>query len=108
MDAAGVEALGECQVGQVGGEVAVAASAAVPGEGDDQIDGVSGAGVAQVVECAGADGVASGGSVALRTGAGLGVPGAVPNQGFGKVFDAGDAFGGIGNILAWTWHTPTS
>src|SRR5829696_3713001 len=47
--AAGVQALGQSQVGQIGAEVAIAVGAAVLGVGDDKIDGAVRARVAQVV-----------------------------------------------------------
>ena len=70
LDATGVEALGECEVGQVGGEVAATGSAAMPGECNDHLEGSAGACIAEVVECACADAVSSGGAVTLGTGTG--------------------------------------
>ena len=68
LDATGVEALGQCEVGQVGGEVTATGSASMSGEGDDQIDGAADAGIAEVVECACADPVSSGVPAAPGTG----------------------------------------
>jgi hypothetical protein len=70
LDASGVEALGECEVRQVGGEVAPTGPAAMPGEGNDQIERSAGARIAEVVERACADAVSSGGAVTPGTGAG--------------------------------------
>jgi hypothetical protein len=70
LDASGVEALGECEVGQVGGEVAPTGPAAMPGECHDQVERSAGAWIAEIVECACADAVSSGGAVTPGTGAG--------------------------------------
>ena len=70
LDAARVVALGQGQVGQIGREEEVAVAAVVPGEGDDQVDGASGAAVAQVVQGALCAGVACGAAAAARATAG--------------------------------------
>src|SRR4051812_29414959 len=70
LDAAGVVAPGQGQVGQIGGEVEVAGRAVVPREGDGEIDGAAGAGVAQAVQGARGAGVASGAATAARAKAG--------------------------------------
>src|SRR5262245_32631732 len=70
LDAARVVAPGQGQVGGVGGEVEVTGRAVVPGEGDDQINGASGAAVAQVVQGACGAGVAAGTAAAARAKAG--------------------------------------
>jgi hypothetical protein len=62
LDAAGVQALGQSQVGQIDAEVATAAGAAMPGVADDKIDGAAGAGVAQVVRGGRIDGTGEPGS----------------------------------------------
>src|SRR5436190_22823913 len=50
LDAAGVQAFGQSQVGQVGAEVATAVGAAMLGVGDDKVDGAVRPRVAQVVQ----------------------------------------------------------
>src|SRR5947209_7618289 len=50
LDAAGVQALGQSQVGQAGAEVATAVSAAMRGGGDDKVEGAVRPRVAQVVQ----------------------------------------------------------
>src|SRR3954451_9604629 len=50
LDAAGVQTLGQGQVGQIATEAATALGAAMLGVGDYQIDRVVGVGVAQVVQ----------------------------------------------------------
>lgn len=70
LDTPGVEALGECEVGQVGGEVDATGSAAMPRESNDQINGSADVCIAEVVERACADAVSSGGAVTRGTGAG--------------------------------------
>src|SRR5258707_977635 len=60
LDLARVQTLGPGQVGGVGGEEVVAVGAVMPGEGDDEIDGAAGSWVAEVVQGARGDGVASG------------------------------------------------
>src|SRR5262249_52897424 len=71
LDAAGVVAPGQGQVGGVGGEEEVAAGAVVPREADDQVDGASGARVVQVVQGARGAGIAPGAATAARAAAGL-------------------------------------
>ena len=60
LDAAGIEALGQGQVGEVNGEATATAKAAMAGEGDLQIDGPAAAGIAQVMEGATGHGIAAG------------------------------------------------
>src|ERR1700704_4278369 len=59
LDLARVQTLGPGQVGGVGGEEEAAVGAVMPGEGDDQIDGAACPWVAEVVQGACGDGVAS-------------------------------------------------
>src|SRR5262245_58494993 len=107
LDSAGVVALGQGQVGQVGGEVEVAAGAVMPREADDQVDGASGAAVAQVVQSARGAGVASRTAAAVRAKAG-GVVAAAPfDAGLGQVLDAADALGGVGDVFSWSEHGPS-
>src|SRR3954466_4607406 len=64
LDAAGVQAFGQSQVGQIGAEVAIAVVAAMFGVGDDKIDGAVRARVAQVVQSARGNRVAASAAVA--------------------------------------------
>ena len=108
LDAERVVAVGQGQVGEVGGEAPAAAEAAVAGELDGQIHGPAGACVAEVMERPGADGVASGAAAASRARAGRPVPAAKFDARLGQVLDAGDALGGIRDILPRAWHGPSS
>lgn len=83
LDAAGVVALGPGQVGQVDGEEEVAVGTVMSGEGDDQIDGSASADVAEVVQGARGDGVASGAGATARAVAGLVVAAALFDPGLG-------------------------
>jgi hypothetical protein len=49
LDAAGVQAFGQSQVGQIDAKVTIAVAAAMFGVSDDEIDRATRAGVAQVV-----------------------------------------------------------
>jgi hypothetical protein len=108
LDAERVEALGQGQGGEVGGEAAAAGGAAVARERDGQIDGASIARVAEIVEGAGGQRVASCSARATRARAGEGDSAALLDACLGKVFDAGDAFGHIRDVLAWPAHRPPS
>src|SRR5262245_59992346 len=107
LDAARVVALGQGQVGGVGGEVEVAGGAVVPGEGEDQVDGASGAGVSQVVQGRRGAGVAGGAASAARAAAGFVVAAAPFDAGLGQVLDAADALGGVGDVFSWPEHGPS-
>jgi hypothetical protein len=73
-------------------------------ENDQQIDGMVGAGIAEVVQSTGAHAVASGAMATAVAGA-RGPVATVPfDVRLGQVFDASDAFGSIRNILPWTIH----
>jgi len=77
LDPVGVRGPGCGQVGQVGGETTAAASAAVSGERDEEVDGVSGACVAEVVQGACVEGIAAGPAAAVGAGARAAVAGTV-------------------------------
>src|SRR5262245_29747061 len=104
LDAAGVQALGQSQVGQIDAEVATAAGAAMLGVADDKIDGAAGAGVAQVVQGASGNRVAAGAVAAATAPASRVVAAAPLDTRPGKVLDAGNALGDVGDVLAWTKH----
>jgi len=108
LDAERVEALGQRQGGDVGGEAAAAGAAAVTRERDDQIDGASVARVAEIVKGAGGQRVASGSARATRARSGEEDGAALLDMRLGEVFDAGDAFGHIRDVLAWPAHRSPS
>jgi hypothetical protein len=74
------------------------------GEGEDQIDGAVGPSIAEVVEDAGAHGVATGAVATARAGARWPVAAAPLDARLGQVFDTGDALGDIRDILPWPNH----
>ena len=104
LNAAGVVALGQGQVGQVGGEVEVAVTAVVAGESDNEVHGVAGTRVAQVVQGPRRNGVAAGAKAAAGATTGLVVTAAAFDTGLGKILDAGNALGDVGDVLAWSEH----
>ena len=73
-------------------------------ERDLQIDGPAADGIAEVME--GADGhrMATGGLSAARARQGTATTAATSQAGGREVFEARDAFGGVGDVLSWTWH----
>ena len=104
LDAPGVLAVGQDQVGEVGGEAAAAGGAAVTRERDHQLDGTLAAGIAEVVKGASAEGKASGASAAARAAAAGPVAADLPDARRGKVLDERDALGGVRNILSGARH----
>jgi len=108
LDAAGIQALGRGEVGQVGGEATAATATAMPREGNEQVAGPLGAGIAEVMEATCIQGIAAG----TPTTAWARPRGVVAGTPFetrrGEVFDPRDAFGGVGHIRAWSSHTRTS
>ncbi len=106
-DPAGVVAAGVGQVGHVGHvdvEVLAAAGAVVPGVGHDDVVRPTGAGVAEVVEGAAAAAIAVGAVAAPRARPAPVVAAPAGDDGLGQVLDAGDAFGGVGSVLAGSGH----
>src|ERR1041385_5395776 len=104
LDAARVQALGPGQGGGIGGEEEGAAGAMMPGEGDDEIDGAAGAWVAEVVQGARGDGVASGTDATAGAAPGLVVAAALFDPGLGEILDAGDPLGRVGDIFTGSVH----
>src|SRR5882724_10387598 len=98
LDAAGVLAVGQSQVGKIDGEATATAQAAMAGESDEQIDGPFGAGIAEVMQDAAGHGVSPGAAATARAGAGGPVAVAPLDARFGQVFDAGDAFGDVRDV----------
>jgi hypothetical protein len=80
----------------------------MPREGDEQVAGPLGAGIAEVMEAACVEGVTAG----PPTTAWARPRGVVARAEFeawrGEIFDACDAFGGVRDILAWSSHMRTS
>src|SRR5262245_45648266 len=103
-DAAGVVAARVGQVGHVGVEVPAALRAEVPGVEHDEVAGPPGEGIAEVGEGAAAPAIAVGAVAAPRAGPAAVVAAAEADVGRGQVVDAGDALGGIGAVIAGSWH----
>lgn len=104
LNAAGVQAVGQGKVSQVGGAAGAAITAAVFGEGDDEVDRDSGAGIAEIVEGTGDPAVAAGPQTTMGTGTLGEVAGEAFDPGLGQVFDAGDAFRRVRNVVARRAH----
>ena len=81
--------------------------AVVLGVGDDEIDRAAAVDVAQVVQGACGDGVAAG-AVTTAAASRREVAAAPLNTGLGKVLDASDTFGAVGDVLAWPGHGSSS
>ncbi len=104
LDPAGVLAVGQSQARKVVGKAAATAEAAMTGVGDDQVDGVVGPKVAEVVEGAGAHGIAAGAAATVRAGSRRPVAAAPQDARWGEVLDTRDALGDIRDIFPWTSH----
>ena len=74
------------------------------GESDNQVNGVVGPGITEVMEGTGADGIATGAMATARAGSRRPVATAPLNARLGQVFDARDALGDIRDIFPWTSH----
>jgi hypothetical protein len=108
LEAAGVEAVGQSQVGNVTGEATATAEAAMAGESDNQIDGAVGPCITEVMEGTGTHGVATGAVATVRTRARRPVATVSLNARLGEVLDTSDALGDIGYILTWITHPSLS
>jgi hypothetical protein len=104
LDAEGVAAVGQDQVGEVGGEAQAATGAAVARERDHQFDGPLAAGIAEVVEGAPAEGVASGACAAAWAAAAGPVTAELADARPGKILDARDALRGVRDVLSRARH----
>src|SRR6266480_2033048 len=104
LDATGIQAVGQSQVGNITGEAAATAEAAMAGEGNNQIDGLVGPGIPEVMEGARAHGIATRTVVTPRAGTGRPVAATPPDARLGQVFDTSDALRDIRDILPWTSH----
>jgi hypothetical protein len=108
LDAAGVQALGQGQVGEIDAETATAVGATMLGVGDHKIDRVARVGVAQVVQRARGDGVAAGAAATEPATARSVIAAATFDPRLGKIFDPGNAFSDSGDVFAWTSHNSPS
>jgi hypothetical protein len=104
LDATAVLAVRQRQVGKIDGEATATAGTAMAGERDDQIDGTTRAGVAEVVQGAAAHGVATGAVTTAWAGSRRPVAAAPFDAWLGQVFDTGDALADIRDILTGTSH----
>jgi hypothetical protein len=104
LDALSVAAIRQSQIGKITGEARAAAEAAMPREGNDQIDGAIGPSIPEVVEGPGAHGVAAGTLATARARSPRAVAAAPLQAWLGQVFDPADAFGDIRNIVPWSSH----
>jgi hypothetical protein len=104
LDAAGVLAVGQGQVGKITGEATATAQAPMPRESDEQINGAFGPSIPEVVQGTGADAVAAGAATTARAGSRRPVAAAVFDTGLGQILDTGDALSDVRDILTWTVH----
>jgi hypothetical protein len=104
LDAAGVEAFGQGEVGQIDAEVAIAVGATMLGVVDHEIDGTIRARPAQVVQGARGSRIAPGAMAAALALACRVVAASTFDTRLGKILNAGDTLGNVGDILAWTRH----
>src|SRR5438093_10410675 len=108
LDAAGVQAFGQSQVGQIDAEVATAVGTAMLGIGNNQLDRTVRARVAQVVQGARGNRIAPSAAAAAAATACRVVAASTFNTRRGKILDAGNALGDVGAVLAWTKHDSPS
>jgi hypothetical protein len=104
LDAAGVQAVGQSQVGNIGSKATATAEAAMTRESDNHIDGPLRPSIAKVMQGARGDGITTGAVATVRAGSCRPVTAAPLDAWLGQVFDASDALGDIRNILTWTSH----
>jgi hypothetical protein len=105
LDPAGIVAVGQGQVGNVTGEAAATAEAAMAGESDNQINGAVGPSITEVMEGTGSDSIAAGAVATARAGSRRPVATTPLQTRLGEVFDTSDALGDIGYILTWITHS---
>jgi hypothetical protein len=104
LDPAGIVAVGQGQVGNVTGEAAATAEAAMAGESDNQVNGAVGPRIAEVMEGTGSDSIAAGAVATARAGSRRPVATTPLETRLGEVFDTSDALGDIRDIFSWTSH----
>jgi hypothetical protein len=103
-DPLGVMAAGCGQVGGVGVEVFAALGAVVLRVSQDEIARPAGDEVAEVVECALEDPIAVSTMATTRAGTPAEVAAPMTDLRLGQILDAGDAFGGVGQIFSGSWQ----
>jgi hypothetical protein len=104
LDAAGVQAVGQSQVGNITGEATTAVEAAMAGERDNQINGAVGPSIPEVMEGTAAHGIAAGAVATAPAGPRRPVATAPLDARLGQVFDTRNALGDIRDIFPWTSH----
>jgi hypothetical protein len=104
LDAAGVQTVGQSQVGNIDGKATTTVEAAMAGERDHQSDGPLSPGIAEIMQSAGAHGITTGAVVTVRAGSCRPVTAAPLDAWPGQVFDTSDTLSDIRNILARTSH----
>ena len=104
LDTLSVPGVRRSQVGEITGEATVTAEAAMAGESDNQVNGVVGPGITEVMEGTGADGIATGAMATARAESRRPVATASLDARLGEVFDTGDALGDIRDIFPWSSH----
>jgi hypothetical protein len=104
LDTTSVPAVKQRQVGDITGEAATTAEAAMAGKSDDQVNGAVGPGIPEVMEGTGADGIATGAVATARAGSRRPVAAAPLDARLREVFDTGDAFGDIRDIFPRAGH----
>ena len=100
--------VGQGQVKQVGVEIASAGGTAMLRVGHIQLAGPPGHRIAQVVQNPMGCPKPIRPTSATGTGASPVIPRPLDDLGRGKILDASDAFGGIGNITSWSIHDRAS
>jgi hypothetical protein len=103
-DPAGVMAAGVGQVGHAGVEVLAAAGAVVLGIEHHDVTRPPGEGITQIMEGPATDPITIGTVTAVRAGAPPVDPAPDANLGLGQILGTFDPHGGIGAILARSWH----
>ena len=78
------------------------------GVADNEVEGVAGARIPQVVQAARGNSIASSAAATAGATARWVVAASVFDPGLGKILDAGNPLGDIGDVLAWTKHGSSS
>jgi len=104
LDTACVQAGGQSQVRNITGEAATAAEAAMAGKVDNQVNRAVGPSITEVMEGAGAHGIAASTVTTAWAGSRPPVATAPLKARFGQIFDTRDALGDIRDIFPWTNH----
>jgi predicted regulator of Ras-like GTPase activity (Roadblock/LC7/MglB family) len=108
LDAAGVMALGQGQIGQVDGKVTAAVTAVMFGVANNEVKRMAGARVTQVVQGARGNSVASSAEAAAATTACRIVAASTLDTRLGKILDVCNALGDVGYVFAGTKHGSSS